>query len=72
MTIYQTVVPAYGRDYRSKAAALADWNARKDFRCEPQGCYITKDEANAAGLVINLKYDRLLKVVVIQPTSEVR
>jgi len=26
------VVPAYGRDYKSKAAAIADWDAGKDFR----------------------------------------
>jgi hypothetical protein len=25
-----TVTPAYGRDYKSKAAALADWNAGLD------------------------------------------
>jgi len=23
--------PAYGRDYKSKKALLADWNAEKDF-----------------------------------------
>ena len=26
-----TLVPAYGRDYRSRAAVLADWRAGKDF-----------------------------------------
>lgn len=26
-----TVVPAYGRDYKSKAEAVADWEAGKDF-----------------------------------------
>lgn len=26
-----TLVPAYGRDYKSKAALLADWEAGKDF-----------------------------------------
>ena len=26
-----TLVPAYGRDYKSKAAVLADWEAGKDF-----------------------------------------
>jgi len=70
MTTYQTVVPAYGRDYRSKKAALADWNAGKDFRCEPQGCYVTKSEANAAGLVINLRYNKLTQVVALPPGKE--
>lgn len=27
-----TLVPAYGRDYKSKAVLLADWLAGKDFR----------------------------------------
>jgi hypothetical protein len=26
-----TLVPAYGRDYKSKAAVQADWDADKDF-----------------------------------------
>lgn len=26
-----TLIPAYGRDYKSKAAVLADWDANKDF-----------------------------------------
>lgn len=26
-----TLVPAYGRDYRSKAAVHAAWNANQDF-----------------------------------------
>jgi hypothetical protein len=26
-----TISPAYGRDYTSKAKALADWDANKDF-----------------------------------------
>lgn len=26
-----TLTPAYGRDYKSKAAMLADWDAGKDF-----------------------------------------
>lgn len=34
-----TVIPAYGRDYKSKAAAIADWQAGKDFRIMPSGQY---------------------------------
>ena len=26
-----TLTPAYGRDYKSKKAAIADWKANKDF-----------------------------------------
>jgi hypothetical protein len=37
MARYLTVVPAYGRDYRSGKAALADWKAGKDFRIATVG-----------------------------------
>jgi hypothetical protein len=33
--------PAYGRDYKSKAAVLADWNAGKDFRDALTGQYLS-------------------------------
>lgn len=33
-----TVVPAYGRDYPTAAAATRDWTARKDFRIRDVGC----------------------------------
>lgn len=36
-----TVTPAYGRDYKSKAAALADWKAGKDFRHALTGQYLS-------------------------------
>lgn len=29
--MYLTLVPAYGRDYKSKKEVLADWSADKDF-----------------------------------------
>lgn len=43
------VVPAYGRDYKSKKELLADWNAGKDFRiCDissaSDGAYVNKEE----------------------------
>jgi hypothetical protein len=27
-----TIISAYGRDYKTKVAALADWDAGKDFQ----------------------------------------
>jgi hypothetical protein len=33
--------PAYGRDYKSKAAVLVDWNAGKDFRDALTGQYFS-------------------------------
>lgn len=29
--MYVTLVPAYGRDYKSAKAVKEDWNANKDF-----------------------------------------
>jgi hypothetical protein len=35
MSTYETtVIPAMGRDYKSGAAALLDWDAGKDFRID--------------------------------------
>ncbi len=67
MTVYQTVTPAYGRDYKSKKAALADWLAGKDFQRQPQGCYISRREAHEAGLAINIRYNKLQHVVALRP-----
>jgi len=65
-----TVSPAYGRDYNSKAAALADWAAGKDFVvCDPfhgaPGAYINKADADCAGLQIKLRYKRLTQAVMV-------
>lgn len=36
---FQVLVPAYGRDYRSRAALLKDWVNGKDFACAWSGQY---------------------------------
>ena len=63
-----TLQPAYGRDYKSKAAVLADWNDNKDFRIAtfgPEcGCYINKQDAT--GLTLNIRYQRDTKVAVVR------
>jgi hypothetical protein len=63
--MYQSAVPAYGRDYKSKAAVLADWEAGRDFRCEPQGSYINK-YGKPADMILNVRYSKLTKVMVIK------
>ena len=49
MSSFLTLTPAYGRDYKSKAAVLADWEANKDFRIATFGAhdgqYINKRDA---------------------------
>lgn len=62
-----TAVPAYGRDYKSKAAVMADWDDGLDFRLEPSGQYISKADAVASGIrTINIRYGNLRKVMVVK------
>jgi len=69
---YLTVVPAYGKDYKSKAQVMQAWNEGKDFQINDMssrydGSYINKQDAdNQGGLrAINIRYNGLRKVVVI-------
>ena len=41
------LLPAYGRDYKSRAAAQADFNAGKDFQTAT-GRYISRNEIIAS------------------------
>lgn len=63
---YITVSPAYGRDYRSKAAVLADWREGKDFVIESfgpdMGRYINRADAERAGLTVMVRYAKLTKI----------
>jgi len=51
-----TIVPAYGRDYKSKKELLIDWNNNKDFRIMDisagryDGSYINKADAEIHNL----------------------
>jgi hypothetical protein len=60
-----TLTPAYGRDYKTQASVLADFNANKDFilrhlleRDRP----INKEQI-PPGTRIQLRYSKLTKVV---------
>ena len=66
MPTTMTVTPAYGRDYKSKAATLADWNAGLDFvvaSIHEGGRYINRADAVQAGLDVWIRYSRLTKIV---------
>jgi hypothetical protein len=69
-----TVVPAYGRDYTSKASALADWKDGKDFRIadmshHDDGRYLSSRDAGAlqAGRIthVHIRYRKLTQVCVV-------
>lgn len=68
-----TVVPAYGRDYKSARAVREDWAAGKDFRIADlsspdDGRYI--NNRDACGLVgphaLNVRYKNLTAICVIK------
>jgi hypothetical protein len=72
---YLNLIPAYGRDYRSKAAVLADWNAGNDFKIEDvssphDGRYVNKADTekypDLAGLTLTVRYANLTRVTTIK------
>ena len=65
-----TIVPAYGRDYKSRAAVEADWKADKDFQIagyDPDsGRYINLSDARSTGVrQVTIRYDRLRKLTIV-------
>lgn len=66
-----TLIPAYGRDYKSKAQVLADYNNDKDFMvCDYLGksAYINKSDLEKIEGITHLhfRYQRLTKVLVLK------
>ena len=60
-----TLTPAYGRDYRSKAAVIADLNGNRDFITQPWGQYINLEQlVQSHASTVNVRYQRLTKVAV--------
>ncbi len=59
-----TVIPAYGRDYKSAKDAKADWAAGKDFMIATygpdDGRYCNK--ADMAGQAVMIRYKRLTQI----------
>lgn len=63
-----TVVPAYGRDYKSRNAAIDAWESGKDFRvCDMSsrydGSYVNASQLSVADTVY-IRYAKLTKTVV--------
>jgi hypothetical protein len=62
--MYLTLVPAYGRDYKSKKEVITDWNAGKDFKvmdisCPFDGCYCSNQTPELKGKTLNIRYKRM-------------
>jgi hypothetical protein len=66
-----TITPAYGRDYTSKKAVIADFEADKDFiiadfHNRDNGRYINKSGLVKAGYkAVNIRYKKMTQVAVI-------
>jgi len=58
-----TVMPAYGRDYKNKKDALADWDANKDFIETSSRRAISKNYADANGYKVIIRYGKLTKTL---------
>jgi len=64
-----TLVPAYGRDYKSQKAVLADWNSDKDFIINDlfdvyDGKPCNKTDLKRAGKTfVQIRYNKLAKVL---------
>ena len=62
---YGTLIPAYGRDYKSKKALLEDFNSGKDFYLNsPIGCGYCSISDFSKGAKINFRYNKLMKILV--------
>lgn len=69
---FVTLVPAYGRDYKSKKEVLADWENGKDFIINDMSHpydrkYINKtDAASEKGTTYNIRYKKLTEIAQIK------
>jgi hypothetical protein len=67
-----TLMPAYGRDYTSKAAVRRDFDADKDFVVNEIGNRWDGKPANKSGLKtagvesVTIRYARLTKVMFVK------
>lgn len=67
MSTYLSAVPAYGRDYKSQKEVRAAWEAGQDFCIMDyqRSGYVNKNDL-PAGVILNIRYARQTKVVVIK------
>ena len=62
-----TLLPAYGRDYKSKKSIINDLNALKDFLISHTGQYINKQQFKELNISsFNVRYDQQRKITNIK------
>lgn len=60
------LTPAYGRDYRSKKALLADWSAGKDFQFYGETAVGNLQDWETAGKPrVSFRYGKLRKQLIL-------
>lgn len=64
---YIEVVPAYGRDYKSKAEILNDLRDGKDFKLTTTGQYLNIDDIIRHKFRVIVRYGKLMKVTDVTP-----
>ena len=73
---YVTVVPAYGRDYKTRAEVIGDWHGGKDFALVSQfdvrefgGRYVNQvdlakwNSEHDVKVVLHIRYRKLERIV---------
>ena len=69
---YYELQPAYGRDYKTKAQVIADWNADKDFEGDYQlGFKPVNRQDLAEGDTVLLRYKRNTMVTSVKVSHKV-
>jgi hypothetical protein len=67
--MFMTLVPAYGRDYKSAKEVKAAWAEGKDFEIADygpdMGRKVNKDDA-PPGATLNIRYKRLMNICVVK------
>lgn len=65
---YCTVIPAYGRDYKSQAEVKSDFLAGKDFQMQSitHGSGYCSIRDFESGVTVNVRYAKLAKVLPIK------
>ena len=65
--MFLTLLPAYGRDYKTKKSIINDLNALKDFIVSHSGQYINKQQFNELGITsFNVRYSQQRKITNIK------
>lgn len=69
--MWLTLVPAYGRDYKSAKAVQEDWDAGKDFLIQDvssghNGRYCNKNDNVEKGTTLKIRYKALTQIKLIK------